>query len=132
MPEYVVNKLVWGLNEQGKAVNGSRILILGVAYKKNVDDMRESPSAEIMELLEEKGANIAYSDPHVPRFPLMRRYSFSLESQTINEKMLGNFDAVVVATNHDAFDYKLILKNARLIIDSRGVYRNAAPNIVRA
>lgn len=132
MPEYVVSKLVWGLNEQAKSVKGSRILILGVAYKKNVDDMRESPSAEIMELLEEKGAIIAYSDPHVPRFPPMRRYSFSLESQVINKEMLSNFDAVVVATNHDAFDYELIRRSASLIIDSRGVYREVTSNIVRA
>ena len=132
MPEYVVNKLVWGLNERGKAVKGSRILVLGVAYKKNVDDMRESPSAEIMDLLKEKGANVAYSDPHVPRFPPMRRYSFSLESQVVDEDMLGGFEAVVVATNHDAFDYEMIRLNARLIIDARGVYRNAAPNILRA
>ena len=132
MPEYVVGKLVWGLNEQGKALKGSRILILGVAYKKNVDDMRESPSAEIMELLEEKGAIIAYSDPHVPRFPPMRRYSFGLESQVINKEMLSNFDAVVVATNHDAFDYELIRRSASLIIDSRGVYREVTSNVLRA
>lgn len=132
MPEYVVNKLVWGLNEQGKAVNGSRILILGVAYKKNIDDMRESPSAEVIELLQEKGANIAYSDPHVPHFPPMRRYSFALESQVINKEMLCDFDAVVVATNHDAFDYELIRKNSRLIVDSRGVYREVTSNVVRA
>lgn len=132
MPEYLISKLVWGLNEQGKALKGSRILVLGVAYKKNIDDMRESPSAEIMELLKQRGADIAYSDPHVPQFPPMRRYSFALESQVIDEEMLGNFDAVVVATNHDAFDYELIRVNARLIIDSRGVYRNGAPNIVRA
>jgi UDP-N-acetyl-D-glucosamine dehydrogenase len=132
MPEYVVSKLVWGLNDQGKALKGSRILVLGVAYKKNVDDVRESPAAEIMELLKQKGVEIAYSDPHVPRFPHMRRYSFALESQVINEAMLRNFDAVLVATNHDAFDYELIRANASLIVDSRGVYREEASNIVRA
>ena len=132
MPEYVISKLVWGLNEQGKALKGSRVLVLGVAYKKNIDDMRESPSAEIMELLEQKGAHIAYSDPHVPKFPPMRRYSFALESQSIDEEMLRSFDAVVVVTNHDEFDYELIRVNARLIIDSRGIYRSGAPNIVRA
>jgi UDP-N-acetyl-D-glucosamine dehydrogenase len=132
MPEYVVSKLVWGLNDQGKALKGSRVLVLGVAYKKNVSDMRESPSAEIMTLLAEKGADIAYSDPHVPEFPPMRRYSFTLQSQLITANSIASFDAVVVATNHDGFDYELISENATLIIDSRGVYREEAAHIVRA
>lgn len=132
MPEYVVGKLVEGLNTQRKALNGSRVLVLGVAYKKNVDDMRESPSAVIMDLIQERGGEVAYSDPHVPVFPPMRRHRFDLHSVTLTAESLADFDAVVVATNHDAFDYALIREHARLIVDTRGVYREAAGHIVRA
>jgi UDP-N-acetyl-D-glucosamine dehydrogenase len=132
MPEYVVGKLVRGLNEHGKALKGSRVLILGVAYKKNVDDMRESPSAEIMELLAEQGVSLSYSDPHVPVFPPMRRYQFSLESVALTGEELRSFDAVVLATDHAAFDYDLIRSESQLIIDTRGVYRDRDAKIVRA
>ena len=108
------------------------MLVLGVAYKKNVDDMRESPSAMIMELIQDKGAIVAYSDPHVPVFPPMRRYRFDLQSVELTAASLAAFDAVVVATNHDAFDYALIREHARLIVDTRGVYREVAAHIVRA
>ena len=132
MPEYVLGKLIEGLNTQRKALNGSRVLVLGVAYKKNVDDMRESPSAVIMELIQERGGEVAYSDPHVPIFPSMRRHSFDLRSVELTAESLAAFDAVVVATNHDAFDYALIREHARLIVDTRGVYREPAAHIVRA
>ena len=113
-------------------MQGSRVLVLGVAYKKNVDDMRESPSAVIMELIQERGGEVAYSDPHVPIFPSMRRHSFDLRSVELTAESLAAFDAVVVATNHDAFDYALIREHARLIVDTRGVYREPAAHIVRA
>ena len=132
MPDYVVGKLVDGLNTQRKALNGSRVLVLGVAYKKNVDDMRESPSAVIMELIQQRGGEVAYSDPHVPVFPRMRRHSFDLRSVELTAETLAAFDAVLVATNHDAFDYALIREHARLIVDTRGVYRQASAHIVRA
>ncbi|UVL17986.1 UDP-N-acetyl-D-glucosamine 6-dehydrogenase [Pseudomonas sp. B21-023] len=132
MPEYVVGKLMNGLNEQGKALKGSRVLVLGIAYKKNVDDMRESPSVEIMELLEAKGAVVAYSDPHVPTFPEMREHHFELSSEALTAKNLATFDAVVLATDHDKFDYALIQANARLLVDSRGKYRTPAANIIKA
>jgi len=132
MPEYVVGKLVKALNERRKSLNGSRVLVLGVAYKKNVDDMRESPSVEVMELLQASGAEVAYSDPHVPVFPPMRAHSFDLESVPLNAATLAGFDAVVLATDHARFDYDLIREHAALIVDSRGVWRDAAPNIVRA
>lgn len=131
MPEYVVGKLVDGLNSQRKALNGSRVLVLGVAYKKNVDDMRESPSAVIMDLIQERGGEVAYSDPHVPVFPPMRRHRFALRSVELSPASLAAFDVVVVATNHDAFDYALIREHARLIVDTRGVYREGAGHIVR-
>lgn len=132
MPEYVVGKLMDGLNDAGKALKSSRILVLGIAYKKNVDDMRESPSVEIMELIEAKGGVVAYSDPHVPVFPKMREHHFKLSSEPLNAKTLAEFDAVVLATDHDRFDYEMIKEHARLIIDSRGKYREPAAHIVKA
>lgn len=132
MPEYVVSKLADGLNERGKPLKGSKILVLGIAYKKNVDDMRESPSVEIMEMLQAKGCTIAYSDPHVPVFPKMREHHFDLGSVELTSETLAGFDAVVLATDHEKFDYELIKTSAQLIVDSRGKYREAAPHIVKA
>ncbi len=132
MPEYVMNKLMDGLNNNGKAVKGSKILVLGIAYKKNVDDMRESPSVEVMELIQAKGATVAYSDPHVPVFPKMRAHRFDLKSTPVTAETLAGFDAVVLTTNHDGFDYDLIKQHAKLIVDTRGVYREPAAHIIRA
>lgn len=132
MPEYVTNKLMDGLNEAGKPLKNSLILVLGIAYKKNVDDMRESPSVEIMELLQSKGAIVAYSDPHVPVFPTMREHSFQLSSEAISVDNLSRFDAVVLATDHDQFDYELIKQHAQLIVDSRGKFRDPADHIIKA
>jgi len=132
MPEYVLNKLMDGLNDSGKALKGSKVLVLGIAYKKNVDDMRESPSVEIMELIEAKGGVVAYSDPHVPVFPKMREHHFKLNSEALTPENLASFDAVVLATDHDKFDYELIKQHAKLIVDSRGKYRAPAPHIIKA
>ncbi|WP_439686856.1 UDP-N-acetyl-D-glucosamine 6-dehydrogenase [Cupriavidus oxalaticus] len=132
MPEYVVSRLVEGLNQQGKALKGCKVLVLGIAYKKNVDDMRESPSVEIMELLQARGATVAYSDPHVPVFPTMREHHFELSSVPVDAETLQQFDAVVLATDHDSFDYLLVRQRARLLIDSRGRYRAPEANIVKA
>ncbi|RUO19629.1 UDP-N-acetyl-D-glucosamine dehydrogenase [Aliidiomarina iranensis] len=132
MPEYVVSKLMDGLNEKGKSLKGSRVLVLGIAYKKNVDDMRESPSVEIMELIEAKGAVVAYSDPHVPKFPKMREHNFNLLSVELSEVTLKEFDAVVLATDHDRFDYDEIYAHAQLIIDSRGKYRHVNGKVIKA
>lgn len=132
MPEYVLSKLRDGLNDSGKALKGSKVLVLGIAYKKNVDDMRESPSVEIMELIEAKGGVVAYSDPHVPVFPRMREHHFKLKSEALTAENLANFDAVVLATDHDKFDYELIKQHAKLIVDSRGKYRAPAPHIIKA
>jgi UDP-N-acetyl-D-glucosamine dehydrogenase len=132
MPKWVIAKVTDALNERGKALRGSRILVLGVAYKKNVDDPRESPCIELMELLQEKGAEIAYSDPHIPVFPRMREHYFDLKSVNLSSESLGKFDCVILGTNHDLFDYPLIKKHARLIVDTRGVYQEAAANVIRA
>ncbi|WAF85599.1 UDP-N-acetyl-D-glucosamine 6-dehydrogenase [Metapseudomonas otitidis] len=132
MPEYVVSKLMDGLNDRGKALKGSRVLVLGIAYKKNVDDMRESPSVEIMELIEAKGGVVAYSDPHVPVFPKMREHHFELSSEALTAENLASFDAVVLATDHTRFDYELIREHARLLVDSRGKFRTPEAHIVKA
>ncbi|MEC8128458.1 MAG: nucleotide sugar dehydrogenase [Pseudomonadota bacterium] len=132
MPEHVIGKLMHGLNTRRKAVAGSRILVLGLAYKANVDDSRESPSAEIMHLLIGLGAEVSYSDPHLPSFPVMRNYDIDMESVSITAESLAGFDAVIIATNHDAFDYDLIKRHAALIIDARGVYRTLDDKILRA
>ncbi|MGK0257318.1 MAG: UDP-N-acetyl-D-glucosamine dehydrogenase [Candidatus Azotimanducaceae bacterium] len=132
MPEYVVSKLTKALNERRKAVNGSSVLVLGIAYKKNVDDMRESPSVEVMELLRHAGAEVAYSDPHVPLFPKMREHKFNLSSIELTPEVVASYDAVVLTTDHGKFDYDMIRDNARLIIDSRGVYRAPMNNVVKA
>jgi len=132
MPDWVIGKLADALNQRGKPLRGSRILMLGIAYKKNVDDMRESPAVALMEILRNKGAEIAYSDPHVPVFPKMREHKFDLKSVPLAAQSLPSYDCVVLATNHDAFDYELIKRHAKLIVDTRGVYLEPAPNLVKA
>lgn len=132
MPAYVVGKISQALNERRKAIKGSKILVLGIAYKKNVDDMRESPAVEVMELLRDAGADISYSDPHVPVFPKMREHNFELASVELTPEAIATFDAVVLTTDHAKFDYAMIQQHADLVIDSRGVYRNTADNVIKA
>ena len=132
MPDYVIKKLMDALNCKGKPLMGSKVMVLGIAYKKNVDDMRESPSVELMEILEKNGAVVSYSDPHVPDFPEMREHQFDLSSTELTAENLATQDAVIVATNHAAFDYEFINKHSQLIIDTRGVYRDQHDHIVRA
>src|SRR5690554_7889766 len=90
MPEYVVNKVMEALNDRSKSIKGSKILVLGIAYKKNVDDMRESPSVDVMELIRDKGADVAYSDPHVANFPKIRAHSFALNSLPLTAQSLAS------------------------------------------
>lgn len=132
MPEWVVGKMTDALNQQGKALKGARVLVLGIAYKKDIDDMRESPSVEIMEILHTKGAVVSYSDPHVPVFPKMRKHHFDLRSIELSPGLLSGMDCVLIATDHGAFDYELIQKNSRLIVDTRGRYRQHFNNVVKA
>jgi UDP-N-acetyl-D-glucosamine dehydrogenase len=132
MPEWVIGKVIDALNERGKALKGSHVLLLGIAYKKNVDDMRESPAVALMEILRAKGASIAYSDPHVPVFPKMREHRFDLRSIELTPQTLGTHDCVIIATNHDVFDYELVKRHAKLIVDTRGVYLEPAPHIIKA
>lgn len=131
MPAYVIEKTMDALNDMGKPLKGSKVLVLGIAYKKNVDDMRESPSVEVMELLRAKGAEVQYSDPFFASFPPMRKHTFALHSVDLTPEAVAAFDAVVLATDHDAFDYELIASHSQLLIDTRGRLTPGA-HIVRA
>ncbi|WP_297812615.1 nucleotide sugar dehydrogenase [uncultured Methylophaga sp.] len=132
MPDFVIGKVAHALNQAKKSINGSRVLVLGIAYKKNVDDMRESPSVELMEKLQELGAEVQYSDPHIPHFPKMREHHFDLGSVEPSAQNLAAFDCVILATDHDRFDYDAIRAHARLIIDSRGKYLDPDAKITKA
>lgn len=131
MPQYVVDKVVRALNKVGKSIKGAKILALGIAYKRDVDDMRESPSVFVMELLRDWGADVQYSDPNVPVFPLMREHAFDLSSVSLTPEILAQFDAAILLTNHTDFDYEMIKKHAKVLVDTRGVYRDS-PNVLRA
>ena len=125
MPDYVINKTVIALKSIGKDINKSKILLLGLAYKKNVDDLRESPSLEILDKLIKLGGNVKYSDPYINSIPRMRKYNFSLSSSVINSKNLNNADLILLATDHDDFDYDFIEKEANLIVDSHNRFNNS-------
>ncbi len=132
MPAWVMQKITAALNGQCKSVRGSRVLVLGLAYKKNIDDLRHSPAVEVLEFLREQGADYAYSDPFVPVFPKLREHRFELRSTELTPATLAATDCVVVATDHDAFDYQLIQQHAPLIVDTRGRYPQDLPNLVKA
>lgn len=123
MPHYVVGKLAEALNERSRPLRGTRVLVLGAAYKKNISDMRESPSLEIIEALQHAGANVDYHDPHVPHLPKMRRYQIALSSVAIDAASLSTYDAAVVVTDHDAVDYELVAQQVPLVVDTRNVYK---------
>lgn len=124
MPEHVVGVLMHLLNDRSRALKGARVLLLGVAYKPNVGDPRESPALTLMELLQERGADVAYSDPFVPTLPRMRKYDLGLKSVTLDETTIASFDAVLIVTAHDAFDYPFIVKHAKLVLDTRNATKN--------
>ena len=129
---FVITKTTQALNSKKKSINGSRILVLGISYKKNVDDMRESPSVLLMEKLRELGAEVSYSDPHIPVFPKMREHQFNLSSIPLSPKIIAEYDCLLLATDHDKFDYAMIKDNAQLIIDSRGKYLQSVKHIIKA
>ncbi|BDT58685.1 UDP-N-acetyl-D-glucosamine 6-dehydrogenase [Massilia varians] len=132
MPHWVIGKVADALNERGRSIMGSRVLVLGIAYKKDVEDMRESPSVAMMEILRRKGATVDYSDPHVPVFPRMREHRFELSSVPLSPNAIASYDVVLVATAHSAFDYELVRQYANLIVDTRGVYTERLPNVIKA
>lgn len=124
IPYYVVSKILDALNERRKSIKGAKILILGVAYKKDVDDARESPALAIMEILQKKGATILYHDPYIPILPVFRKYHFKLKSSPLTEPLLHRIDAAVVVTDHSQIDYQWVVRCAPLVIDTRNVTRN--------
>ncbi|MEB2309917.1 MAG: nucleotide sugar dehydrogenase [Candidatus Brocadiaceae bacterium] len=124
MPHYVIQKTIEALNERGKSLKGSKILILGLAYKKDVDDLRESPSLKLIELLLQKSAEVDYNDPYIPRPPTMRKYKLEKHSVALTEENLAKYDAVVIATEHSDYNPEFILKNAELIVDTRNFIKN--------
>ncbi len=119
MPCHVVNRVAEALNEERKPLRGSRVLVLGAAYKKDVDDPRESPAFEILELLERRGAVVAYNDPHIPRLPAMRHHRIRLDSQPLTEELLAAQDCVLIVTDHSAYRWPWVLRHARLVVDTR-------------
>lgn len=129
---WVVGRIIDALNDHRKPLKGSRIHFIGIAYKRNVDDARESPAIWLMEAAREKGAIVSYTDPHLPHFPRMREHHFDLDSVEITEELLAEVDCVVVATDHDVIDYEFIGKHAKLIVDTRGRYKAGDANVVTA
>jgi UDP-N-acetyl-D-glucosamine dehydrogenase len=129
MPHYVVTRLSEFLNDRRKPINGSRICVLGVAYKKDVDDPRESPSFELMRLLQNRGAVLSYNDPHVPILPRVRHYPDlpSMHSQELTPSYLASQDCVLIVTDHSAYDYQFIVEHAIFVLDTR----NATKNVTR-
>ncbi len=133
MPYYVVSKTVESLNENGKSVKGAKILVLGIAYKKDVDDQRESPALKIISLLQNKGARVAYNDPYVPESKGHRNYpGLSLKSVPLGQRMLKAYDAVIIVTDHSEYDYGWIVKNSSLVIDTRHAIKKKTKKVVKA
>jgi UDP-N-acetyl-D-glucosamine dehydrogenase len=135
MPYYVVSKAIDALNAKKKSVREANILILGVAYKRDVDDIRESPAMAIMKLLQDKGANIAYNDPHVPKLHPTRKYDFTMSSTPLTAALLRKADLVMIVTDHSQYDYRWIVNNVSLIVDARNAtkgIRSARGKIIKA
>jgi UDP-N-acetyl-D-glucosamine dehydrogenase len=119
MPEYVVSRVMEALNNRKRSLNGSKILVLGLAYKKDVDDLRESPSIELIEMLKTRGAKVDYNDPHIPRTPKQREHNLGMVSKKLTEATLRSYDCVLIATDHSAYDYNWIVRHSKLVIDTR-------------
>ncbi len=124
MPYYVVSKLMDGLNRHKKSLNGAKILILGLAYKKDIDDLRESPSLKLMDLITERGGIVDYHDPYIPELRPTRHYNFNMDSVPLTAKMLKKYDAVLISTDHSKFDFDFIVENSQLVIDTRNATRD--------
>ncbi|MCF8261054.1 MAG: nucleotide sugar dehydrogenase [Melioribacteraceae bacterium] len=121
-PCYVVGNVMEALNDKGKALKGSKVLILGASYKKNIDDMRESPSLKLIELLVEKGAEVSYNDPYVTTLPATRKYQYQMESVELTKDNLNSFDVVLLSTDHDDYDHEFIHTNSQLVVDTRNAF----------
>lgn len=131
MPHYVIERTVHALNNHAKALRNSKVLVIGIAYKKNIDDPRESPSAEIIELLRDRGADVSYHDPHLPVFPSMRKYRMNLESVALTPATLAAADCVLILTDHDAVDYTALARHAKLVVDTRNAMARISPDLIK-
>jgi UDP-N-acetyl-D-glucosamine dehydrogenase len=130
MPHFVIEQTANGLNEQRKALKGSKVLVLGVAYKRDIDDLRESPSLTILELLREKGATVAYNDPYFATVGQGRHYALNMTNTSLDN--LAQFDAVVIVTDHSTYDYRAIVEQSQMVIDTRNATKGIdSPKIVR-
>jgi UDP-N-acetyl-D-glucosamine dehydrogenase len=130
MPYFVLDHLAAGLNEHCKSIKGSKILVLGLAYKRDIDDLRESPSLTILELLRDKGAIVAYNDPYFPTVGRGRHYELNMTSTPIDN--LAQFDAVIIVTDHTSYDFKAIVEQSQLVVDTRNATKGIdSPKIVR-
>jgi UDP-N-acetyl-D-glucosamine dehydrogenase len=135
MPHYVVAKVIEALNTQKKSLKGSRILVLGLAYKKDIDDLRESPSIELIELLCQKGAKVDYNDPYIPKTHRQRQHDLKMTSKKLSAKMLKGYDCVLISTDHSDYDYAWIVKHSKLVVDTRNAtakVRTGRKRIVKA
>jgi UDP-N-acetyl-D-glucosamine dehydrogenase len=132
MPHYVVDKVVDALNSQSKSVRGSSILVLGISYKRDIDDMRESPALDVMAVLHQKGARVSYHDPYVPALPA-REWpgAMDLRSVPLTPEALAGADCAVILTDHRAFDYDAIVKHAPLVVDSRNAVKRPGGNVFK-
>jgi UDP-N-acetyl-D-glucosamine dehydrogenase len=129
MPYHVVDAIAEALNQHKKSLNGSKLLVLGVAYKKDVDDLRESPTLKIMEILQKRGANFDYNDPYFPHLHKMRHYDYShMKSVPLSPATLATYDAVIIATDHSSYDYAQIVDSSKLVIDTRNATRRVMRN----
>jgi UDP-N-acetyl-D-glucosamine dehydrogenase len=129
MPYHVVEAVAGALNEREKSLKGSRVLVLGISYKKDIDDLRESPSLKIIELLQQHGARVDYNDPYFPQLHKMRHYDYShMRSADISPKSLAGYDCVLIATDHSAYDYQAIVDAAPLVVDTRNATRGVTGN----
>lgn len=134
MPYYVIEKVIHALNQRGKSIKAAKVLVLGLAYKKDIDDVRESPSHKLIELLMEHGADVDYNDPYVPKTWKMRMHDIQKSSVPVTQETLKQYDCVLIATDHSSYDYEMIVKNAALVVDTRnatGKIKNTG-NVVRA
>ena len=135
MPRYVITKTTEALNEHTKSLKGSKVLVLGLAYKKDIDDLRESPSIELIELLRQKGARVDYNDPYIPKTHKQRRHDLRMTSKKLSAKMIASYDVVLISTDHSDYDYNWIVKNAKLVVDARNAtatVRRAGKKVVKA
>jgi UDP-N-acetyl-D-glucosamine dehydrogenase len=119
MPHYVISRVMDALNDRKKSLNGAKVLVLGLAYKKDIDDLRESPSIELIEILRDKGAKVDYNDPYIARTHKQREHDLKMISKKLSDRMLSGYDAVIISTAHSDYDYDWIVRHARLVVDTR-------------